>query len=194
MIMNGHRPILLALSFEGFALSSEGQPSTSSEIPTQSEPSAISLNSAFATLPRNRRLSKHPLRMRVLPAPFLTGSKRSESTDHSSSLSPVFATHPRICALTPLFATLPKIGFRKSFVCHTCTPLPRLSPSFLLHATFNLQTSQPATFKRSFLATRLLSQPSNLQTFRPSNVLGHSPLPLFAPFLRPTYTLLALLA
>ena len=54
--MNGHRPIPLACITKGPAQSLEAQIHTSAEIPIQREPSAIPLNPAFATLPRNRLL------------------------------------------------------------------------------------------------------------------------------------------
>lgn len=42
-------------------------------------------------------------------------------------LNPAFATLPGNRLLSLLFATLPKTCFRKSFVCHTCDPLPPTS-------------------------------------------------------------------
>jgi hypothetical protein len=41
-----------------------------------------------------------------------------------SALSPVFATDPRKPMLTSIIATLPEDPSRKSFICHTCNPLP----------------------------------------------------------------------
>jgi hypothetical protein len=39
--------------------------------------------------------------------------------------TPVFATDPGDRPPTPIIATLPKLPSRKSFLCHTCDPLPR---------------------------------------------------------------------
>ena len=41
-----------------------------------------------------------------------------------SGLTPVFAADPRNRLLSPFVATLPKTPSCKSFVCHTCDPLP----------------------------------------------------------------------
>ena len=48
-------------------------------------------------------------------------------TSRPKLLTPVFATDPRDHQLSPLLATLPKTPFHKSFLCHTCDPLPRFS-------------------------------------------------------------------
>src|SRR5579859_1846949 len=77
-------------------------------------------------------------RTTLSPEPF---RPRLLSTSTLDPLTPAFATHPRNPYLTPLLATLPKPPSRKSFLCHTCSPLPPLSALPIQLSTFNFQPS-----------------------------------------------------
>src|SRR5579864_1349697 len=89
------------------------------------------LSPVFATDPKKRPVSEHPIRMQVLPAPFLTGSEHSESKDLNLPLTLVFATLPRNRTITPIIATLPKTLPPSPFLATHTRPSPRLSGSSL---------------------------------------------------------------
>src|SRR5579859_393882 len=77
-------------------------------------------------------------RTTLSPEPLLP---RLLSISALDSLTPAFATHPGNPFLTPLLATLPKPPSRKSFLCHTCAPLPQLSALPIQLSTFHFQPS-----------------------------------------------------
>ena len=95
-------------------------------------------------------------------------------TSSLEPLTPVFATHPRNRLLSPFFATLPKIPSRKSFLCHTCDPLPRSFPIlrilFQVHCDASPLPLSPASGAAACGDSFLLSRSLNLPTFQHSNL------------------------